>query len=378
MTTEADGRRIASGEGERSEGAATADFDYDLPEGRIALRPSERRDASRLLVLHRDDGSIEDHRFSDILRFLVPGDALVLNDTQVFPARLLGRKPTGAAAEILLLRPLAVGDPAVAGAAGSGPWPAGAVWTALVRPGGKLKPGRVVDVADGFRVRVLDSTPDGGRIVLLEGDEDPFELVERHGTVPLPPYIDREPDEDDRERYQTVYARARGSVAAPTAGLHFTPELLRAVESAGIETVRVTLHVGPGTFRPVEAERPEEHPMHPERYEVSAAAAAALNRARKAGGRIWAVGTTSARTLETAVDAEGLFRARAGWTELFIRPPWRFRGVDVLLTNFHLPRSTLLMLVSALAGRDRVLAAYRHAVREGYRFYSYGDAMLVL
>jgi len=342
----------------------TADFEYDLPASLIATRPSDRRDASRLLVLDRRSGSVVDREFPDLLGFLAPGDALVLNDTRVFPARLVGRKPTGAAAEILLLRVLASD-------------PSGRTWEALVRPGGKLKPGRVVEVAEELAVRIEDSTPEGGRIVRLEGDGDPLALVERHGRVPLPPYIGREDDEQDRVRYQTVYAERTGSVAAPTAGLHFTPELLERAAEAGVEIVRLTLHVGVGTFRPVEAERPSEHVLHSERWELRPAEAARLNRARGNGGRVWAVGTTSARTLETAADDNGRFIPGSGWTDLFIHPPYRFRGVDALLTNFHLPRSSLLMLVSALAGRERVLAAYRHAVREGYRFYSYGDAMLI-
>jgi len=346
------------------DGLRTADFDYELPARLIASRPSDRRDASRLLVLDRRSGAIEDREFPDFLSYLAPGDALALNDTRVFPARLVGRKPTGAAAEVLLLHVLESD-------------PSGRTWEALVRPGGKLKPGRVVEVAEGLVVRIEDSTPEGGRIVRIEGDGDPLALVERHGRVPLPPYIDREDDEEDRVRYQTVYAERTGSVAAPTAGLHFTPELLARAGEAGVEIVRLTLHVGVGTFRPVEAERPSEHVLHAERWELRPAEAARLNQARAAGGRVWAVGTTSARTLETVADEDGRFFAGSGWTDLFIRPPHRFRGVDALLTNFHLPRSSLLMLVSALAGRERVLAAYRHAVREGYRFYSYGDAMLI-
>lgn len=345
-------------------GLRTTDFDYELPARLIASRPSDRRDASRLLVLDRRSGAVEDRTFPDLLSYLAPGDALALNDTRVFPARLVGRKPTGAAAEVLLLRVLETD-------------PSGRTWEALVRPGGKLKPGRAVEVAEGFVVRIEDSTPEGGRIVRLEGDGDPLALVERHGRVPLPPYIDREDDEEDRVRYQTVYAERTGSVAAPTAGLHFTPELLARADESGVEIVRLTLHVGVGTFRPVEADRPSDHVLHAERWELRPAAAERLNRVRAGGGRVWAVGTTSARTLETAADAAGRFVAGRGWTDLFIRPPHRFRGVDALLTNFHLPRSTLLMLVSALAGRERVLAAYRHAVREGYRFFSYGDAMLI-
>jgi S-adenosylmethionine:tRNA ribosyltransferase-isomerase len=343
----------------------TADFDYDLPEELIAARPAHRRDASRLLVLDRDTGLPSDHDFTDLPRFLSPGDALVLNDTRVFPARLVGRKPTGAAAEILLLHPLPED-------------PAGATWEALVRPGGKLKPGRTVDVAADLRVRIDDSTPGGGRRVVLEGPDDPWELIQRHGRVPLPPYINRDGDDQDRERYQTVYARWWGSVAAPTAGLHFTRELLRRIRSRGVRLARITLHVGVGTFRPVDAELPEEHRLHQERYTVSPEAAGTLNEVRTLGGRVWVVGTTSARTLETVVEGDGRFRAGDGWTDLFIYPPYRFRAVDGLLTNFHLPRSSLLMLVSAFGGLEPVLAAYAHAVRGRYRFYSYGDAMLVI
>jgi len=343
----------------------TADFDYPLPENLVASHPAERRDESRLLVLDRATGSLADRRFSDLPGYLAEGDALVVNDTRVFPARLTGRKPTGARAEILLLGPVAGdGEPRA--------------WKALVRPGGKLKPGRSVEVGDGFAVVVEDSYADGSRRVRLEGDGDPWDLIERYGEVPLPPYIRRPSDELDRERYQTVYARERGSVAAPTAGLHFTVGLLEQIEARGVSVVRLTLHVGVGTFRPVDAERPEDHHMHAERYRLSGAAARLLNRARAGGSRIWAVGTTSVRTLETAVSDDGTFEASEGWTDLFIRPPHRFLGVDGLLTNFHLPRSTLLMLVAAFAGRDRVLEAYRHAVDLGYRFYSYGDAMLVV
>lgn len=350
---------------ESAAGLRTADFDYPLPEELIASRPADRRDASRLLVLQRGSGSVEHRRFPDLVEYLAPGDALVLNDTRVFPARLLGRKPTGARAEVLLLRPLPGED-------------GGRTWQALVRPGGKLKPGRQVEVADGFRVCIEESLGDGSRRVVLEGTGDPWDLVERHGRVPLPPYIRRESDEADRERYQTVYARQRGSVAAPTAGLHFTPELLERVEAAGASVARVTLHVGVGTFRPVDAERVEEHSMHRERFCVTEDAARTLNRVRRAGGRVWAVGTTTARTLETTVDRSGAFRAASGWTDLFIRPPFTFRALDGLLTNFHLPRSSLLMLVAALAGRERVLSAYREAIERRYRFFSYGDAMLVV
>jgi len=369
----------------------TSDFEYDLPGALVARHPAARRDESRLLALDRATGEMRDIRFRDLAGLVPPGDALVLNDSRVFPARLRGRKPTGAAAEILLLEP--AGDAGPAGAAHAdrpgasrgaadlrpGGTEAGPrVWRALVRPGGKLRPGRRVVVGEGLEVAILDSTPDGGRIVRLEGEEDPWALIERHGEMPIPPYLDREPEAGDRERYQTVYAECTGSVAAPTAGLHFTPGLLEELEGRGVEIVRLTLHVGIGTFRPVEAERPEDHELHSERYTVTEAAAARLNGVRSAGGRIWAVGTTSTRTLETVTDAEGRVHSGSGRTELFIRPPYSFRAVDRLVTNFHLPRSSLLMLVSALAGRERVLDAYRHAIERGYRFYSYGDAMVVL
>ncbi len=345
-----------------ADGSRTSDYEYELPPELVASRPAARRDASRLLVL-RPDGGIDDRVFPDLLELLAPGDALVLNDTRVFPARLTGRKPTGAPAEILLVRPL--DEPGR--------------WEALVRPGGKLKPGRVVDIAPGFRVHIEDSAPGGGRVVRLEGDagDDPWHLIERYGRVPLPPYIDREADDADAERYQTVYAAHRGSVAAPTAGLHFTTALLDRIEAAGVRLVRVTLHVGIGTFRPVDAERPEDHELHAERWAVSSSAAATLNGVRAAGNRVWAVGTTAVRTLETACDAGGRFTPGEGWTDLFILPGYEFRAVDALVTNFHLPRSSLLMLVAAYAGRERVLAAYRHAVDRRYRFYSYGDAMVI-
>lgn len=344
----------------------TGDFDYSLPEGRIAQYPAERRERSRLLVLRREPGvPLRDRRFSDLPSLLSRGDALVLNDSRVFPARLRGRKPTGAPAEVLLLRPVTRS-------------PGERRWRALVRPGGKLKPGRTVVVGEDLTVQVEDSTDTGGRIVRLEGEGEPVDLIRRHGEVPLPPYVEREPEPEDRDRYQTVYAEHRGSVAAPTAGLHFTPELLEEIRAAGVSVVRVTLHVGVGTFRPVEARRPEDHRLHPEWYRVPPGAAAELNRVRASGGRVWAVGTTAVRTLETVAADDGTFRPGRGWTELFIHPPHTFRGVDRLVTNFHLPRSSLLMLVCAFAGREETLGAYRHAVREGYRFYSYGDAMAVL
>ncbi|TFG66159.1 MAG: tRNA preQ1(34) S-adenosylmethionine ribosyltransferase-isomerase QueA [Gemmatimonadales bacterium] len=345
-------------------GERTSDYEYHLPADLIASRPTPARDGSRLLVVD-STGVFTDRMFPDLVDYISPGDALVLNQTRVFPARLIGRKPTGAGAEVLLVRPRPDLDPS------------GALFEALVRPGGKLKPGRIVEFAAEFRAVIEDSARGGARIVRLEGDGDPWELIERHGHVPLPPYIARDDDEADRERYQTVFATHRGSVAAPTAGLHFTPELLDRIEGLGIHLVRITLHVGVGTFRPVSAARPEDHELHSEWYRVESEAARILNEVRDTGGRIWAVGTTSVRTLESVLGSDGRFRADEGWTDLFIRPPYEFRAVDALVTNFHLPRSSLLMLVSALAGRERILAAYDHAVAEGYRFYSYGDAMVI-
>lgn len=345
----------------------TEDFDYPLPEALIARRPAPRRDEARMLVVHREAPAegrrLEDRGVRDLPGYLEAGDALVLNDSRVFPARLRGEKPTGARVEVFLLRPLEGGDDDR--------------WEALVRPGGKLKPGREVVVAPGFRVLIEDSLPGGGRVARLEGEDDPWRLVERHGRVPLPPYIRRTADARDRERYQTVYAERRGSVAAPTAGLHFTPELLERIRERGVRTVRITLHVGIGTFRPVDADRPADHELHPEWFEVSEEAAETLNRIRAADGRIWAVGTTAVRSLESAAGSGGRLAARRGWTDLFIHPPYRFRAVDGLLTNFHLPRSSLLMLVSAFAGHRLTMEAYRHAISRRYRLYSYGDAMLV-
>jgi S-adenosylmethionine:tRNA ribosyltransferase-isomerase len=342
---------------------STDDFDYPLDERLIAQRPLPDRDASRLLVLRRADGSLQDRVFRDLPGLMAPGDVLVLNDTRVFPARLCGRKPTGASAEILLVEPLDAGRRR---------------WRALVRPGGKLKPGRSVEVSDELRVEIEDSLPGGERIVRLVTPLAPDDAIARYGHVPLPPYIRREDDESDRDRYQTVYARETGSVAAPTAGLHFTERLLRQVRERGVEVVTVTLHVGPGTFRPVEAKDPAGHELAAERYRVTEEAAEVINAARGRGGAVWAVGSTAVRTLETVADERGRVAPGQGSTDLFIRPGHRFRAVDRLITNFHLPRSTLLMLVAAFAGYDVTMAAYRHAMERGYRFYSYGDAMAIL
>jgi S-adenosylmethionine:tRNA ribosyltransferase-isomerase len=343
-------------------GSRTADYDFHLPPEQIAQQPAARRDASRLLVVDRADGNR--HRsFADLPEYLSPGDVLVLNETRVFPARLVGRKPSGAAAEVFLLHPEQGEE---------------YVWTALVRPGAKLKPGRTVEIGPDLTVDILETTPGGERVVRLNTALPLGEALERYGEIPLPPYVERAATDEDRERYQTVYARERGSVAAPTAGLHFTPELLASLEAKGVHIARLVLHVGVGTFRPVEADDPAEHRMHSEWYSVAAEAAETINRVRAAGGSVWAVGTTVVRTLESAATDDGMLVAGQGWTDIFIRPPYRFRLVDHLVTNFHLPRSTLLMLVSALAGYERTMESYREAVAEGYRFFSYGDAMLIV
>ena len=342
----------------------TADFEYELPPGRIARRPVARRSDSRLLVLSRSTGAIAHRRFRDLPALMREGDLLVLNDTRVFPARLRGRKPTGAAGEVLLLRRVPNGGDRL--------------WEALVRPGRKLKPGRMMVVAPGVSVRILEARADGRRIVRLEGDLDAREALERHGEVPLPPYLERAPEPADRDRYQTVYARREGSVAAPTAGLHFTEELLARVAARGVRRCDLTLHVGTATFRPVEVSDPADHTMEAECYAVPERAARDYGRCRERGGRVWAVGTTVVRTLESAAVGRDGIEAGRGATDLFISPPFEFRAVDCLVTNFHLPRSTLLMLVSAFAGTEAVLRAYREAVAAGYRFYSYGDAMAVL
>ena len=339
----------------------TSDFDFDLPEGLIAQSPAAKRDESRLMVVHRDSGVIEHRQFRDIAGLIPAGDILVRNTTRVFRARLLGTRDSGAAAEVLLLRPLG-----------------GARWEAMVQPGSKLKPGRVVHIAPGFDVEMIETTPQRTRIVgiIAEGDHDA--MIERHGHVPLPPYIARRDAAADVERYQTVYARESGSVAAPTAGLHFTPELLQTIETNGVHLADVLLHVGPSTFKPVEVEDTASHTMHAEWSQVTAAAAACVNAVRDAGNNVWAVGTTSLRTLESVVDAAGHIRADEGETRIFIHPPHVVKSADRLITNFHLPRSTLLMLVSAFAGTELIREAYAVAVRERYRFYSYGDAMLLL
>ncbi len=344
-------------------GTRTADYDFELPPDQIAQHPADRRDASRLLVVDRATGELRHRVFAEIAEMIPPGDTLVLNETRVFPARLLGRRESGGEAEILLLYPSPESD---------------RIWTALVRPGAKLKPGRTVTVAPELRVEIIGSTPSGERTVRLVTPLATDEALARYGSVPLPPYIRRVATASDVERYQTVYARERGSVAAPTAGLHFTPELLAAIEARGVAITRIVLHVGVGTFRPVDADDPAAHPMHSEWYCISPEAATLLNRTRAAGRAVWAVGTTAVRALESAADAEGRVEATRGWTDIFIRPPYRFRAVDRLITNLHLPRSTLLMLVAAFGGYDQMRHAYAEAVTHGYRFFSYGDAMVIV
>jgi S-adenosylmethionine:tRNA ribosyltransferase-isomerase len=340
-------------------------FDYALPPSLIAQEAAEPRDASRLLVVDRPRGSWVDARFSDLPRWLRAGDCLVVNESRVIPARLLGvLEGEGRPVELLMLRPLDGGR-----------------WEALVRPGRRCGLGARVTLAGGEAVAtVLEHRALGTRVVEVDAPWPVDLLMERHGLPPLPPYIERHdmPKPTDWERYQTVYATSKGSVAAPTAGLHFTTNLLDRLVSAGVEVHRVTLHVGAGTFRPIRASSVEEHRLEPERAHVPSATAEAVNRARAEGRRIISVGTTTTRTLEWAADEGGQVRARSGEAGLFIVPGYRFRVVDALVTNFHLPRSTLLLLVSAFAGRDLVLDSYRHAVAEGYRFYSYGDAMLIL
>jgi S-adenosylmethionine:tRNA ribosyltransferase-isomerase len=348
------------------------EFDYVLPPDAIAQHPCARRDDSRLLVLDRGGGGLAHAVFRDLPGLLAPGDLLVVNRSRVLPARLLGRRRGGGAAEVLLLRPEPVAAPSEGGRQS---------WRALVRPGRKLRPGHEVRIAPGFSALVTSEAhpDDGGRSIVLESSEGTVEAaIERHGHVPLPPYIERPDAPADRVRYQTVYAREPGSVAAPTAGLHFTEALFAALAARGVAIAELVLHVGPGTFLPVRARRVEEHRLPPEPWEVPAGTARAVAAARERGGRVVAVGTTTVRALESAAGEDGRVRAGAGETSLVIVPGHRFRVVDAMVTNFHLPRSSLLLLVCAFAGRERVLAAYAEALARRYRFYSYGDAMLLL
>ncbi len=348
-------------------GLKTSDYDFALPLDRIAQAPMPRRDESRLMVVDRQSGTIAHHVFKDLPQFFKRGDALVVNTTRVFKARLLGSRDSGAPAEVLLLKEEKRG-----------------MWEAMVQPGNKLKPGRIVTFAPGFKAEMGEPTLRGTRLVKLivdgakPGDRDAERAaIAATGHVPLPPYIERADAAADVERYQTVYAKQEGSVAAPTAGLHFTPEVLAALAAQGVTRAEVLLHVGAGTFKPVDVEDPAQHQMHEEWYEVSEETAQALTSRRRAGGRVCAVGTTALRTLETVWQPDGHYAAGSGETRIFIRPPEPVRSADMLVTNFHLPRSTLMMLVAAFAGYDLTMEAYATAVREKYRFYSYGDAMLL-
>lgn len=337
----------------------THDFYYDLPEELIAQTPLEKRDTSRLMVLDRQTGEVFHRHFFDILDYLQPGDCLVMNDSRVLPARLMGHRPTGGAVEVLLLRDLGNKQ-----------------WECLCRPGRKMQTGSTVVFGNGeLTATVREVREDGNRVVEFDYDGIFLEVLERLGKMPLPPYIKEELR--DQERYQTVYSREVGSAAAPTAGLHFTNELLEKIRSKGVRTAFVTLHVGLGTFRPVKADEITDHHMHSELCMMSAETAAILNETRSRGGRIICVGTTSCRTLESLAKEDGSFEAASKWTDIFIYPGYTFKAMNGLITNFHLPESTLVMLVSAFAGRDHVLAAYRQAVEEKYRFFSFGDAMFI-
>lgn len=338
----------------------TSDFFYDLPEELIAQTPLEQRDASRLLKLDRESGRVEHHHFYEIIDYLQPGDCLVMNDSRVLPARLLGHRPTGGAVEVLLLRDLG-----------------NKRWECLCKPGRKMQVGNEVIFGNGdLNATVVEVKEDGNRVVEFQYNGIFLEVLERLGKMPLPPYIKQELQ--NQERYQTVYSREVGSAAAPTAGLHFTNELLDRVRAKGVKTAFVTLHVGLGTFRPVKADNILDHHMHSELCMISEETAAILNETRANGGRVICVGTTSCRTLESLVNDDGSFEAKSKWTEIFIYPGYKFKAMDGLITNFHLPESTLVMLVSAFAGRENVLAAYEEAVREKYRFFSFGDAMCIL
>ena len=337
----------------------THDFYYDLPEELIAQTPLEKRDTSRLMVLNRETGEVEHKHFYDVIDYLQPGDCLVMNDSRVLPARLLGHRPTGGAVEVLLLRDL--GDKK---------------WECLCKPGRKMLVGNEVIFGDGeLTATVTEVKEDGNRVVEFHYEGIFLEVLERLGKMPLPPYIKAELA--DQERYQTVYSREVGSAAAPTAGLHFTNELLDQIRAKGVKTAFVTLHVGLGTFRPVKAEDILDHHMHSELCMISAETAEILNETKRNGGRVICVGTTSCRTLESLVNGDGSFEAKSKWTEIFIYPGYTFQAMDGLITNFHLPESTLVMLVSAFAGREHVLSAYEEAVRERYRFFSFGDAMFI-
>lgn len=339
----------------------THDFYYHLPENLIAQEPIEPRDHSRFLVMDRKSGALSDEHFYDLPSHLRPGDCLILNDSRVLPARIYGqRADTGSPLQLLLLKPHGKD-----------------VWEVLAGPGKKAKPGYRLTFGDGaLEAEVLEVLPDGNRLVKFSYEGNFYALLERIGQMPLPPYIKKKLE--DQERYQTVYSRERGSAAAPTAGLHFTPELLQKIRDMGVEIGFVTLHVGLGTFRPVSVENITDHKMHSEHYELSPETADLINRTKARGGRVIAVGTTSCRTLESIGMTDGVIHPQEGWTDIFIYPGYTFQVLDGLLTNFHLPESTLIMLVSAFAGFDHTMAAYSHAVEEKYRFFSFGDAMLIV
>lgn len=337
----------------------TSDFFYELPQELIAQTPLERRDGSRLLTLNKETGAIEHRHFFDLPQFLHPGDCLVLNNSRVLPARLIGHRPTGGAVEILLLVDKG-----------------GDTWECLVRPGKKLRTGARISFGKGqLQAEITEVLPDGNRLVHFEYEGIFLEVLEELGRMPLPPYIKEELK--DQERYQTVYSKVVGSAAAPTAGLHFTPELLKEIQDKGINLCYVTLHVGLGTFRPVKEEEITEHEMHSEYCVIPQETADIINETKKNGGRVICVGTTSCRTLESWANEDGTLSATGGWTDIFIYPGYQFKVMDALVTNFHLPESTLIMLVSALAGREHILDAYKEAVKERYRFFSFGDAMFI-
>ena len=338
-----------------------SNYQYDLPEEMIAQEPASRRDASRLLVLYRGATRILHRRFTDLTAHIRPGDVLVLNDTRVIPARLIGHRRTGGKVELLLLKEIGR-----------------STWECLAKPARKLDKGEIIHLAKNRTATVLASREQGRRTIRFEPLEGLRAWLEFTGSPPLPPYIRRLPKPEDRKRYQTIYAAHNGAVAAPTAGLHFTGSMLKTIENRGIDIAHITLHVGIGTFQPVTTDNLDEHRMDPEWYEVKRDQAERINRARRAGGRVVAVGTTVVRTLETVADKNGVVHPGRGESGLFIRPPYRFKAVDALLTNFHLPGSTLIMLVSAFAGRRQVLSAYGEAITERYRFFSYGDAMLIV
>lgn len=336
-----------------------SEFNYELPEELIAQVPLEKRDESRLMVLNRKNKTIEHKTFKDIIDFLEPGDCLVRNNTKVIPARIYGKKETGASVEFLLLNNIE-----------------GDIWETIVRPGNKLHIGTKIIFGEGLlQAEILDIMPGGTRKVKFHYKGIFNEILDKIGLMPLPPYIHEELKEKDR--YQTVYAKYNGSAAAPTAGLHFTPELLKQIEEKGINIANVTLHVGIGTFRPVKEEKVEEHEMHSEHYYIKKEDAEKINTAKKTGHRVIAVGTTSCRVLETVADEQGMLKEQEGDTQIFIYPGYKFKCIDALITNFHLPQSTLLMLVSALAGKDYILKAYTEAVNQKYRFFSFGDAMFI-